>query len=161
MISLSVLKRFTSDRMLKFEARGRRNIKSYISTLSLQLEDVWFWLVTRSRTHICGAAPAARGGLGKGWGWRAVPGGLVCRVGDGCEQGHLHGRQSACHFCSGTCCHQGDRRQRGQDSTADSLSEAAVIKPTTSHAKSPTTHTKEVRISIPVYLWFPNTCIYL
>lgn len=64
----------------------------------------------------------------KGQGWRAVPGGLVCRVGDGCEQGHLHGRQSACHFCSRTCCHQGDRRQCGQDSAADSLSEAAVIK---------------------------------
>lgn len=82
---------------------------------------------------------------GRGRGWRAVPGGLVCRAGDGCEQGHLHGRQSACHFCSGTCRHQGDRRQRGQDSTADSLSEAAAIKPATSHARSPTTHTPRKR----------------
>lgn len=109
-----------------------------------------------SWTHICRATPAARGGLGKGQGWRAVPGGLVCRAGDGCEQGHLHGRQSACHFCSGTCRHQGDRRQRGQDSTADSLSEAAAIKPTTSHARSPTTPSEEAGISILVHLPIPT-----
>lgn len=139
----------------------RKNIKSYISILSVQslqlgrcviLTGDQIKLLLLSWTHICRATPAARGGLGKGQGWRAVPGGLVCRVGDGCEQGHLHGRQSACHFCSGTCRHQGDRRQRGQDSTADSLSEAAAIKPTTSHARSPTTHTKEARISISVSL---------
>lgn len=80
-------------------------------------------------TRVRAATPAAKGGFGKGQGWRAVPGGLVRRVADGCEQGHLHGRQSACHFRSGTCRHQRDRRQRGQDRAADSLSEAAAIKP--------------------------------
>lgn len=92
-------------------------------------------------------------GSGKGAGLaRAVPRGLVRRVGDGCEQGHLRGRQSACHFCSGTCRHQGDRRQRGQDSGADSLSVAAAIKPTTSHARSPTRHAEVAGISIAPHL---------
>lgn len=108
----------------------------YLILTKLQLP-VFSW------RHICRITPAEKGRAWKGQGWCAVPGGLVCRVGDGCEQGHLRGRQTACHFCLGTCRHQGDRRQCGQDSATDLLSETAAIKPATSYTRSPTTQTGE------------------
>lgn len=104
----------------------RENQKLHISSITA----TWRYMLLTGKE----ANPPPYSGRGRGW--RTVPGGLLCRVGDACEQGHLHRRQSACHFCSGTCRHQGDRRRRGQNGTADSLSEAAAIKAATSQARS-------------------------
>lgn len=102
---------------------------------------VWFWAHIRTASISSGEDGAQGRGTGLAG---AVPDGLVCRVGDACEQGHLHGRQSACHFSSGTRRRQVDRRQCGQDGTAESLSEAAAIKAATRQARSEPSHTQKI-----------------